>query len=205
MLTSARTRQNFQAQALGDFHDRVSSAARAWGHKFSSEAMHVYMGENSFSLWSYHVFNSIQLSFDIYRVSNHHLIHDIHQMIGGLHNLYKFQWAITSCLSYVEYCKLPVYTLPPDPFWSRERPKSHMHRSNPQMRNLFDNQVGGSRRSTYATKTRCATWFSIAIRCSTYKANGIPHVTKLCVELNYTGAAIGEMWGDLVIRHIVLE
>ena len=28
---------------------------------------------------------------------------------------------------------------------------------------------------------------------------------KLCVELNYTGAAIGEMWGDLVIRHIILE
>ena len=28
---------------------------------------------------------------------------------------------------------------------------------------------------------------------------------KLCVELNYTGAAIGEMWDDLVIRHIVLE
>ena len=28
---------------------------------------------------------------------------------------------------------------------------------------------------------------------------------KLCVELNYTGAAIGEMWGDLVVRHIVLE
>ena len=42
------------------------------------------------------------------------------------------------------------------------------------------NQVGGSRRSTYATKTRCATWFSIAVRRSTYKANGIPHVTKLC-------------------------
>ena len=41
-------------------------------------------------------------------------------------------------------------------------------------------QVGGSRRSTYATKTRCATWFSIAVRRSTYKANGIPHVTKLC-------------------------
>ena len=42
------------------------------------------------------------------------------------------------------------------------------------------NQVGGSRRSTYATKTRCATWFSIAVRRSTYKANGIPDVTKLC-------------------------
>ena len=28
---------------------------------------------------------------------------------------------------------------------------------------------------------------------------------KLCVELNYTGTAIGEMWGDFVIRHIVLE
>ena len=28
---------------------------------------------------------------------------------------------------------------------------------------------------------------------------------KLCIELNYTGAAIGGMWGDLVIRHIVLE
>ena len=41
-------------------------------------------------------------------------------------------------------------------------------------------QVGGSRRSTYATETRCATWFSIAVRRSTYKANGIPHVTKLC-------------------------
>ena len=46
---------------------------------------------------------SIQLSFDIYRVSNHLLVHDIHQIIGGLHNLFKFQWAITSCLSYVEY------------------------------------------------------------------------------------------------------
>ena len=46
---SVRTRQNFQARALGDFHDRVLSAARAWGHKFSSEAMHVYMGENRFS------------------------------------------------------------------------------------------------------------------------------------------------------------
>ena len=31
---SVHTRQNFQARALGDFHDRVSSAARAWGHKF---------------------------------------------------------------------------------------------------------------------------------------------------------------------------
>ena len=33
------------------------------------------------------VFKNIQLSFDIYRVSNHHLVHDIHQMIGGQHNL----------------------------------------------------------------------------------------------------------------------
>ena len=101
VVISVRNRQKFQARALGDFHDRVSSAARAWGHKFPSEAMHVYMGENMFSLWHYHsgtVFKSIQLSFDIYRVSNHHLVHDIHQMIGGLHNLYKFQWAITSCL-----------------------------------------------------------------------------------------------------------
>ena len=76
VITSVRTRQNFQARALGDFHDRVSSAARAWGHKFSSEAMHVYMGENMFSLWNYYigtVFKSIQLSIDIYRVSNHHL------------------------------------------------------------------------------------------------------------------------------------
>ena len=28
---------------------------------------------------------------------------------------------------------------------------------------------------------------------------------KLCVELNYTGAAIGEMWGDIVTRHTVFE
>ena len=73
--SSVRTRQNFQARALGDFHDRVLSAARAWGHKFSSEAMHVSMGENRFSLWSYHigtVFKRSQLSFDIYKVSNHH-------------------------------------------------------------------------------------------------------------------------------------
>ena len=28
---------------------------------------------------------------------------------------------------------------------------------------------------------------------------------KLCVELNPTGVAIGEMWGDLAIRHIVFE
>ena len=106
IIDSVRTRQNFQARALGDFHDRVLSAARAWGHKFSSEAMHVYMGENRFSLWSYHigtVFKRSQLSFDIYKVSNHHFIHDIHQMTSGLPNLYKFQWAITSSLSYVEF------------------------------------------------------------------------------------------------------
>ena len=104
--SSVRTRQNFQARALGDFHDRVSSAARAWGNTFSSEAMHVYTGENRFSLWSYHigtVFKSIQLSINIYRVCNHHLLLDIHQMTGGIHNLYTFQWAIKSCLSYVEY------------------------------------------------------------------------------------------------------
>ena len=49
--------------------------ARDWGQKLSSEAMHVYKCENRFSLWSYHigtVFKSIQLSFDIYKVSNHH-------------------------------------------------------------------------------------------------------------------------------------
>ena len=28
---------------------------------------------------------------------------------------------------------------------------------------------------------------------------------KLCVELNHTGAAIGEMWGDLAISHFVFE
>ena len=28
---------------------------------------------------------------------------------------------------------------------------------------------------------------------------------KLCVELNQTGAVIGEMWGDLATRHIVFE
>ena len=64
------------------------------------------MGEYRFSLWSYCIggaFKSIQLSFDIYRVSYHHLVHDIHQIIGWLHNLYKFQWTITSCLSYIKY------------------------------------------------------------------------------------------------------
>ena len=94
---SVLTRQNFQAWALGDFHDQ------AWGQKFSSGAMHIYMGENLFSIWSYNIgdaFKSIQLSFDIYRVSYHHLVHDIHQIICGLHNLCKFQWAITSCLTY---------------------------------------------------------------------------------------------------------
>ena len=116
-FNSVRTRQNFQARALGDFHDRVSSAARAWGHKFSSEAIHVYMGKNGSSIWSNHigtVFKSIQLSFDIYGVSNHHLVHDIHQMVGGQHNLYKFQWSITSGLSYVEYWPENIKTcLPP--------------------------------------------------------------------------------------------
>ena len=117
---SGRTRQNFQARALGAFHGRVSSAARAWGHKFSSEAMHVYMGENRFSLWSYHigtVFKSIQLSFYIYRVSNHHLVYDIHQMISELHNLYKFQWAITSCLFYVECWPGNIKTVPAALWW----------------------------------------------------------------------------------------
>ena len=40
-------------------------------------------------------------------------------------------------------------------------------------------QVGGSRRSTYGTQTRCTTWFSIVVRRSMYRANGIPLVTKL--------------------------
>ena len=96
----------FRLERTAIFMTRVLSAARAWGHKFSSEAMHVYMGENKFSLWSYHigtVFKRSQLSLDIYKVSNHHIIHDIHQMTSGLPNLYKFQWAITSSLSYVEY------------------------------------------------------------------------------------------------------
>ena len=79
--------------------------------------MFVYMGEKRFPLWSYHigtVLKRIQLSFDIYRVSNHQLVHDIHQMVGGLHNLYKFQWSITSCLSYVEYWPENIKTcLPP--------------------------------------------------------------------------------------------
>ena len=117
VICSVRTRQNFQARALGDFHDPVSSAARAWGHKLSSEAMHVYTGENRFSLWSYHfgtVFKSIQLSINIYRVCNHHLVLDIHQMmIGGLHNLYTFQWAIKSCLSYIEYWPENIKTCMP--------------------------------------------------------------------------------------------
>ena len=67
-------------------------------------------------------------------------------------------------------------------------------------------QVGGSRISMHGTQTRCATWFSIVVRRSTYRANGIPtslNYVKLCVELNHTGAAIGEKWGDLAIRHIV--
>ena len=66
---NVRTRQNFQARALGDFHDRVLSAARAWGHKFSSEAMHVYMGENRFSLWSYHIILALYSN-----VASYHLI-----------------------------------------------------------------------------------------------------------------------------------
>ena len=84
MLCSVRTPQNYQARALGNFHDQVLIAARTWSQKFSSEAMHVLMGENRFSLSSYHiagVFKIIQLSIDIYRVSNHHLIHDIHKII----------------------------------------------------------------------------------------------------------------------------
>ena len=28
---------------------------------------------------------------------------------------------------------------------------------------------------------------------------------KLCIELNHTGAVVGEMWGDLAIRHFVFE
>ena len=66
-------------------------------------------------------------------------------------------------------------------------------------------QVGGNSRSTYGTQTRCATWVSIVVRHFTYRANGILYVTKLCIELNYTCAAIGEMWGVLVIRHIVFH
>ena len=71
-----------------------SSLDRAWGQKFSSEAMHVYIGEK--------IGSPIEVIILTYWVSNHHLVHNIHQIIGGLHNLCKFQWAITSCLSYVD-------------------------------------------------------------------------------------------------------
>ena len=64
-----------------------------WFH-LGSAYLHIHIGT---------VFKRSQLSFDIYKVSNHHFIHDIHQMTSGLPNLYKFQWAITSSLSYVEY------------------------------------------------------------------------------------------------------
>ena len=104
-----RPRQNFQAHALGDFDDRVSSVARTWGQKIVFEAMHVCMGENTFSLWSYHfgsAYKSIQLPFDICKVSNHHLVHDIQQILGRLHHLHRFQWTITPCHSYVEYWPL---------------------------------------------------------------------------------------------------
>ena len=117
---SVWTRQNFQAGALGDFHDRVSSVAQAWGHKFSSEAMHVYVGEHRFSFWSNHigtVFKSFQLSFDIYRVSKHHKVHNIYQMIGGLHNLYIIQWAITSCLSLRQIMAWEYQDMPAALWW----------------------------------------------------------------------------------------
>ena len=81
---SVRTQQKFQARLLGNFQDWVSSVAWAWGHKFSSEAMHDYMVENRFFFWSYHAgiaFKSIQQSFDICRVFNHHSVHHIHQRI----------------------------------------------------------------------------------------------------------------------------
>ena len=47
-------------------------------------------------------------------------------------------------------------------------------------------QVGDSRRSTYGTQTKYATWFSVVVRRSTYRANGIPHVTKLCYIMRRT-------------------
>ena len=43
VVYSVRNQQNFQAPALGNFHDRVSSVAWAWGQEISSETMHVYM------------------------------------------------------------------------------------------------------------------------------------------------------------------
>ena len=56
----------------------------------------------------------------------------------------------------------------------------HYHDDVIKWKHFPRNQVGGNRRSAYATQTRCATWFSIAVRRCTYMANGIPHVTKLC-------------------------
>ena len=54
------------------------------------------------------------------------------------------------------------------------------------------------RSSTYATKTRCATWFSSRTPFHVQgERNTSLNYAKLCVELNYTGAVIGE-WGDLV-------
>ena len=69
-------------------------------------------------------------------------------------------------------------------------------------------QVGGSRTLTYATGTKCATWFGIDVRVPRTERTESPttlNYAKLCLELNHTDAAIGEMWCDLAIRHIVFE
>ena len=53
--------------------------------------MHVDMGKTRLSLWSYdisRVFKGIQLSFDIYKVFNHHLVNDIKPILCRLHHLY---------------------------------------------------------------------------------------------------------------------
>ena len=71
---------------------------------------------------------------------------------------------------------------------------------------IHSHQVGGSRRSTYATQSRCATWFSIAPHRSTYRANGIPHVIKLCYIMRRTESYWRCDWRNVgvILSYVIL-
>ena len=84
--------------------------------------------------------------------------------------------------------------------------KSHISNAVPASRPTTRSGAAADRRTVlkWSAQVDLATSYAVPRTGRTESPTSLNYA-KVCVELNYFGAAIGEMWGDLAIRHIVFE
>ena len=103
LLCSVQIQQNFQAGVLCDFCNWVSSMVRPWNQKISSsEAIQLVPPSYWWCIQKHPVI------IQHLKVSGQHLVHDIQQILGRLHKLYKFQWTFISCFPMSKMGSLPL-------------------------------------------------------------------------------------------------